>query len=205
MEQRIVGMAVVVCGMLGCGPRDSVGDLGGGGATAGTGASGTAGLGGGAGSGAAMGGAGSSQNAVPCGTIDYPAATFYGPNVLATDATTFTASPPNGPGMDPPYDFAAQVSSGVALSIRITALDWTPLPVGPPSGPQNVWIWSGGVDQWKVSILDNATGIQTFEGNDMGALLELQFGFLGTGRALVEYLECGSPTPTHSKTISWGP
>ena len=100
-----------VCTLAGCGPRESVGDLGGmAGAvvTAGTSGSGMGQPGGSGpgGSGMESGGSGGAPVAVPCGSIEYPATAFYGPNVLDSAATAFPAGASTG-ALD--FDFAARL------------------------------------------------------------------------------------------------
>jgi len=202
VKNSVSGVVAFVCTLAGCGPRESVGDLGGmAGAvvTAGTSGSGMGQPGGSGpgGSGMESGGSGGAPVAVPCGSIEYPATAFYGPNVLDSAATAFPAGASTG-ALD--FDFAARLSAGASLTVRMTMVDVSlPLP-GP--FPPNVW-WMANAGDWLVTDFDLSTGVQNFNAHDTEKVLAMEFGFQGNGSALVEYFECGSATPTRSKTITW--
>ena len=68
--------------------------------------------------------------------------------------------------------------------------------------PPNVW-WMANAGDWLVTDFDLSTGVQNFNAHDTEKVLAMEFGFQGNGSALVEYFECGSATPTRSKTITW--
>ena len=167
MKNSVSGVVAFVCTLAGCGPRESVGDLGGmagavvtaGTSGSGMGQSGGSGPGGSGmesgGSGMESGGSGGAPVAVPCGSIEYPATAFYGPNVLDSAATAFPAGASPG-ALD--FDFAARLSAGASLSVRMTLVDVSlPLP-GP--FPPNVW-WMANAGDWLVTDFDLSTGVQT--------------------------------------------
>jgi hypothetical protein len=129
-----------------------------------------------------------------CGGIEYPETAFYGTNVLYPSFSYAVSK--SGPGN---YDFAAKLAPGASLDIRLTnslyrAADGNPRPAA-------VWVFSG-VD-WRYLPYDYDTGVQLFEAADSGRSIEMQFGFQGSGWALVEYFECGSSVPTGTKILYW--
>jgi hypothetical protein len=69
----------------------------------------------------------------------------------------------------------------------------------------SVWFHGGlssGAD-WRSSLFDFGTGVQTFQAADSGRVLEETFQFPGSGRAIIEYFECDATLPTGVKYISW--
>lgn len=138
---------------------------------------------------------------LPCGTIDYPVTAFYGQNVLDPAVTTFKVTPNDNPiGATLEFDFAAKLSAEASLRVRMTALD-VDLPLPGPF-PDNVW-WMENFGDWLVTNFDLETGSQVFVAHDIQRVLDINFGFAGQGRALIEYFECDSTSPTRQKTITW--
>jgi len=64
------------------------------------------------------------------------------------------------------------------------------------------WFFSDG--NWLHSTFDFTTDEQTFKTQNPFTS-ELRMTFAGTGAARVDFFECGSPSPTRTKNIAWGP
>jgi hypothetical protein len=187
-------------GSGGAGGSSATGGWGGAGASSGTGGTGgTAGSAKGGASGASgagasggVGGAGGLADAgaapdatggTPCG-ITYPESAFYGPNILHPEHTAFELTPKY-------YDMAAFVPAGVSLRLRITRL---------------IGDWGASFDingnDWRM--MGNPEVAQDFVPIDSGRMIEVKVMFIGGGTARLDFFECGSTTPTRSKTYLWG-
>jgi hypothetical protein len=66
-----------------------------------------------------------------------------------------------------------------------------------------VWYIGGAANDWRVTNYDYTTGEQTFQTPDVAAVSESSIFFLQSGQARLDLFECGSATPTSSRTISW--
>jgi len=119
-----------------------------------------------------------------CSGIDYPANGFYGENLLYGPYSWVT------PGAQ--LEMAAKLGPSAAVRIKMTLL----------SG--GTWFIGGMSGDWRFTQFDFNTGVQSFQAPDPGRTVETTFMFIANGRALLEYFECGSTTPTGSKLILWG-
>lgn len=199
-------LAVLAMAIHACGGRVSVGDLGtpkdmsAGGTTSNLGSQTTTASNGAAEASSDAGGGGingsyyfgfdagvtedvSQLDAAACG-VTYPATGFYGDNILLPRYRQVTAGGPT--------EMAAKLGPNAVIRIKMTLI----------SG--SVW-WIGGQhEDWLSTPFNFSTGVQIFQAQDPGRTVEDSFQFPGNGRALVEYFECGSETPTATKLLLWG-
>jgi hypothetical protein len=138
-------------------------------------------------------GSGVDQVDASCGSVAYASNGFYGPNVLYSGNNIFVNN-----ANSPQYDFLAEVAPGASVTIKMTgtAGDFRPVP-----GADG---WGSSDSNWLTTTFDFTTGEQTFKTRNPYTS-EARMVFLGTGKARIDYFECGSSTPTRTKTIAWGP
>jgi hypothetical protein len=118
-----------------------------------------------------------------CGGISYPPVGFYGENILFIPYEKVT------PGAK--IEMGAKLATEASLRIRMTLL----------SG--SVWFVTGSGD-WRHTVFDFATGVQTFQNQDSGRMIEHIMMFPDSGRALIEYFECDAVSPSGMKFLTWG-
>ena len=145
---------------------------------------------------------GDAPPAAPCIEVTYPASGFYGMNALVPDATTFMSDQTSTP-----YELAADLIPGATITIKMTmsadTLARVRIDAGPvPGFPHNAW-WLSGEQGWLITNFNFDTGEQVFMSQAGVLRPEIQLKFQGNGQARVDYFECGSPTPTRSKVITW--
>ena len=131
--------------------------------------------------------------------ISYPSVGINGDNILSLSKTTY-----NG-GLDIQHSLAAQLATGTALKIKITAISSgkttntltdTINPVAIP-----VWYYTLGTSiNWSITDFDLTNYTQTFTAAESDKSCDLRMYF-EKGSFLIEYFEMNSTVPTRIKTI----
>jgi hypothetical protein len=124
-----------------------------------------------------------------CGGIEYPATGFYGDNILVPSYASLRSTQRSAD-----FEIAAKLPPGAALRIEMTWVDGT----------------GGWGDEANGDFLFKITRgpvplmfTETLEAKESGKLVEHGLQFSGTGRAALEYYECGATTPSGTKMIDW--
>jgi hypothetical protein len=120
-----------------------------------------------------------------CG-VSYPQTGFYGLNILYPGLTSFPSVSSTSS-----YELAADHAAGATVTLNMTLLSGTVWDIGAFGG------------DWRFTTYDYMTGEQTFSTPNVAGGSESSMFFSGNGEARLDLFECGSTTPTSSKTITW--
>jgi hypothetical protein len=123
-----------------------------------------------------------------CGEIEYPAAGFYGPNLL-DPSLDHLKSDVTGSEVEVAAKLGPNASLTIALLVVIPFAD-------------GISIESDG--DFHARTID-ALGSMILVPKFQGQLNERGLVFRNPGRLVVEYFECGATTPTGTKMITWAP